>query len=84
MIKQSRESYHKITIRGIRSSLTELSSCADKTKMIYCPSHKDIYENEMVDSLARVTAKKATHLPPKIHLNISYLKNANTQKTNHK
>ena len=52
--------------------------------MIYCPSHKDIYENEMVDSLARVTAKKATHLPPKVHLNISYLKNANTQKTNYK
>ena len=37
---QNKESYHKITIRGIRSSLIELSTCVDKIKMIYCPTHK--------------------------------------------
>ena len=59
----------------------------------YCPTarscsfpllvltHKGIYENEIVDSLAKIAAKKATHLPPKIDLTMSDLKNANTQMT---
>ena len=37
---QNKESYHKITIRRIRSSLIELSTCVDKLKMMYCPTHK--------------------------------------------
>ena len=35
----------------------------------------------MADSLVKVAAKKATHLPPKIDLTMSDLKNANTQMT---
>ena len=35
----------------------------------------------MANSLTKVVAKKATHLPPRIDLTISDLKNANTQTT---
>ena len=59
---QNRESYHDITIRGIKSNLLELSSCEDEIKMMHCPVHKSIYENEMADSLAKVAARNATHL----------------------
>ena len=48
-------------------------------KMIDFPAHKRIYENEMSDSLAKVAAREATHLPPRIDLSMSDLKNANTQ-----
>ena len=47
-------------------------------KIKFC---KGIYENKMANSLTKVVAKKATHLPPRIDLTISDLKNANTQTT---
>ena len=47
--------------------------------MIDFPAHKRIYDNEMSDSLAKVAAREATHLPPRIDLSMSDLKNANTQ-----
>ena len=78
---QNTESYHNITIRGIGSNLIELRFSVDEIKMIYCPAHKGIYENEMAESLAKVAPKKAIHLPPKIHLTMSDLKNVNTQMT---
>ena len=79
---QNRESFHNITIRGIRSNLPELSSCVDEIKMIYSLTHKSIYENEIADWLAKVAAKKAAYLPPRIGLiTMSDLKNANTQLT---
>ena len=53
----------------------------DEIKMIDCPAHKSIYEIQMADSLVKVAAKKATHLPPRIYLTMSDLKNANTQMT---
>ena len=56
---QNRESNQK---ELIRSSLIELSACADETKMIYCLVDKGTYENKMGDSLVKATAKKATHL----------------------
>ena len=61
-MKQNRGSYHNITIRGIRSNLTEQNSCADKMKTIYYPPHKVIYENRIADLLTKVAAKKAIHL----------------------
>ena len=53
----------------------------DEIKRIYCPAHKGIYEIQMADSLAKVAAKKATHLPPRIYLTMSDLKNANSKMT---
>ena len=49
--------------------------------MMYCPSHKSIYENEMAHLLADVAAKKASHLPPKIDSSMSDVKIANSQMT---
>ena len=80
-MRQNRESYHNITIKEKRSNLIELNSRVNEIKMIYCSTHKGIYENKMADSLVKVAAKKATHLPPKIDLTMSDLKNANTQMT---
>ena len=45
--------------------------------MIYHLAHKGISENEMVNSLAKVAAKKATHLPPRIDITMSDINNAN-------
>ena len=49
-------------------------------KLIYCPAHKGIDENKMANS-AKVAAKETTHLPPRIDLSMSDLKNASTQMT---
>ena len=32
-------------------------------KLIYCPTHKSIKENENTDDLAKTVSKKASHLP---------------------
>ena len=34
--------------------------------MMYCLTHKGIYEDEMADSVAKIAAKKATHLHQKV------------------
>ena len=81
VLGQNRESYHNITVRGIRPYLIELSSRVDELNMIYCPAHKSIYKNKMAVSLVKLLAKKVTHLPPKTDLAMSDLKNASTQMT---
>ena len=35
----------------------------DEIKLVYCPAHKGIPENETADSLAKVASKKAKYLP---------------------
>ena len=49
--------------------------------MIYRLAHKGISENKMVNSLAKVAAKKTTHLPPRIDITMSDIKNANAPTT---
>ena len=41
-------------------------------KLIYCPAHKGIKENEIADNLAKTASKKGSHLRPRT--GISYLK----------
>ena len=81
IIRQDRESFHDETIYQIRLNLIELSFRFDQIKLIYCPAHKGINENEMADSLAKVAAKKATHLQTKSDLSQSDIQSANKQVT---
>ena len=59
----TRENYHNNTISLIRENLIEISLRISSIKMIYCPGHKGVCENEIADSLAKTGAKKARHLP---------------------
>ena len=45
IIGQSRESYHN-TIRNIRENLMNICQTVDETKLVYCPAHKGMAENE--------------------------------------
>ena len=40
-------------------------------RLIYCPDHQDIKENELADSLAKTVLKKAKHLQPTTQLSPS-------------
>ena len=59
----TRENYHNNTISLIRENLIEISLRISSVKMIYCPGHKGVCENEIADSLSKAGAKKARHLP---------------------
>ena len=78
---QSRESYHNETITKIRDNLTQISSLVEHIKLIYCPAHKGIKENEIADNLAKTASKKAFHLPPRADISISKVKEINRQIT---
>ena len=62
---QKVKSYHDKTIRGIREILMEISKQSNQIKVIYCPVHKGIVGNEISDSLAKISPKKTTYLPPR-------------------
>ena len=76
---QSRESYHNETITKTRDNLTQISSLVEHIKLIYCPAHKGIRENEIADNLAKTASKKASHLPPRANISISKVKEINRQ-----
>ena len=62
IIGQSRESYHKNTKRNIWENLMRMCQMIDKIKLVYCPVHKGILDNETADSLTKVASKKAKYL----------------------
>ena len=77
---QSIESYHDETITKIRGNLMQISSLVEHIKLImYCPAHKGIKENEMVDNLANTESKKASHLPPRTDIFLYKFKEINRQ-----
>ena len=52
----------------------KISPKTQKVRMVYCPSHQDIEENELADSLAETSSKKARYLRPNIQLSPSEIK----------
>ena len=77
VMAQNRDSYHNKIINKIRENLIRISSCVDEIKLIYCPAHKGIEDNEIADSLAKVASTKALHLPPRTDLSLSEIKEIN-------
>ena len=74
IMAQSRESYHNETITKIQDNLTQISSLVEHIKLIYCPAHKGIKENEIADNFTKTASKKAFHLPPRADISISKVK----------
>ena len=50
------------------------SEKVDNIKIIYCPAHIGIEENELADSLAKTGAKNAKHLQPDPKITLPELK----------
>ena len=76
---QSRESYNNETITRIRDNLIQISSLVEHMKLIYCPAHKDIKENEVANNLAKTASKNASHLPPRTDMSLSKGKDINRE-----
>ena len=77
----TRENYHNNTISLIRENLIEISLRISSIKMIYCPGHKGVCENEITDSLAKTGAKKARHLPCEMTATKEEIKKVNKKLT---
>ena len=77
----TRENYHNNTISLIRENLIEISLTISSIKMIYCPGHKGVCENEISDSLAKTEAKKARHLPSEMAATKEEIKKVNKKLT---
>ena len=58
IISHTSENYNNNTISLIRDNLIETSLRISSIKMIYCPGHKGMCENEIADSLAKKGQKK--------------------------
>ena len=73
---QNRENYHNSTIRAIRENLMDTSPKV-QNRLVYCPVHQGIQENELADSLAKTASKKAKHLQPNTQLSSSEIQQGN-------
>ena len=71
------ENYHNSTIRAIRENLMDLSPKVQNIRLVYCPAHQSIQENELANSLAKTASKKAKHLQPNTQLSPSEIKQGN-------
>ena len=71
---QNRESYHSSTVRAICENLMDLSSKVQNIRLLCCPAHQGIEENEPADSLSKTASKKAKHLQPNTQLSPSEIK----------
>ena len=74
---QNRENYHNSTIRAIRENLMNISPKVQNIRLVYCPAHQGIHENELADSLAKTASKKVKHLQPNTQLSPSEIQQGN-------
>ena len=49
IIPQNGENYQNSTIREIRENLIEISPKVQNVRIVYCPAHQGIKENELAD-----------------------------------
>ena len=74
---QNKENYHNATIRAIRKNLMDISPKVQNIRLVYCPAHQGIQENELADSLAKTSSKEAKHLQPNTQLSSSEIQQGN-------
>ena len=74
---QNRENYHNSTVIAIRENLMDISSKVQNIRLVYCPAHQGIEENELADSLAETASKKPKHLQPNTQLSPSEIQQGN-------
>ena len=55
----------------------DISEKVDNIKIIYCPAHIGIEENELADGLGKTRAKKVKHLQPDPKITLPQLKQSN-------
>ena len=72
--EQNHKNYHDITITEIRQNLINISHKIRSIKFVYHPVHKEIFENETADKLAKIEAKKAQALEPTYTVSSSEIK----------
>ena len=48
-------------------------------KLMYCPAHKGIKENEIAANLVETASKESSHLPPEADISLSKVKKINRQ-----
>lgn len=75
----SRESYNNETIIQIKDNLLQISYLVKHIKLIYCPTHKSIKENENTDDLIKTISKIASRLPPRTDITLSEAKEISRQ-----
>ena len=73
---QNRENYNS-TVRAIQENLMDINPKEQNIRFVYCPAHQGIEENELADSLAKTTSKKAKHLQPNTQLSPSKIQQGN-------
>ena len=56
------EKYHDSTIGAIQETFMGISPELQNVRIVYCPAHEGIEENELADSLAKTVSKKVEHL----------------------
>ena len=74
---QNRENYHNSTVRPIQENLMDILPRVQNVRLVYCPAHQCIEENEIADSFAKTPLKKARHLQPNTQLSLSEMQQGN-------
>ena len=81
--QQNNDNYQRLTISSIRENLFDISTKVKSIKIIYCPAHKGIKDNETADTLAKIATKKAKTLEPTYNITTLDIK-TETSKLTHK
>ena len=55
----------------------DISPKVQNIRLVYCPSHQGIQENELADPLAKTSSKEAKHLQPNTQLSSSEIQQGN-------
>ena len=70
-----------MTTTEIRQNLININHSIKSIKLVYCPPHKGIVENETADKLGKIAAKKAQTLEPTYIVSLSEIKTENKKMT---
>ena len=77
IMSQNRENYHNSTARAIQQNFMDIGPKVQNIRIVYCPAHQIIEENELADSFSKTASKKVKYPQPNTQLSPSEIQQGN-------
>ena len=77
IMSQNRENYHNSTARAIQENFMDIGPKVQNIRIVYCPAHQIIEENELADSFSKTTSKKVKYPQSNTQLSPSEIQQGN-------
>ena len=77
IMSQNRENYHNFPAKAIQENFMDIGPKVQNIRIVYCPAHQTIEENELAGSFSKTASKKVKYPQPNTQLSPSEIQQGN-------